>query len=375
MKTGQNLHQDLIEYIRKKGAMPLGKFIDTAMTHERFGYYRSAHSHPLGASGDFITAPEISQMFGEMIAAWIIDLWQQMGRRKIRLIECGPGRGTLMADILRIGQKVPEFHNQVQIRLIETSRALKEIQKDTLEPYRSTVHIQWHESLSQIEAQKGHFCVIIGNEFLDALPIEQLIRRNGIWKQRTIDVDTKDNCTRLCFVEKKMDSDLHGYLPPHARDNEIYEISPQRIEYIKNCFDLIKQSAGAALFIDYGHTQTSPGDTLQAISKHRFSDVLEKAGRSDITAHVDFAALERCIKEAGGACKPVITQRAFLRNIGIEHRACALKEAADQQGKNNAADIQNDLERLIAPAQMGELFKVFCFYSDKNAAGFDPCGF
>ena len=354
-QTGlNNLEMFIAKQIELNGSMPLGEFMSIAMTHPEYGYY--TNSYPIGVDGDFITAPEISQIFGEMIGAWIIDVWIQMGSPELNLIECGAGHGTLMADIMRVGEKVSEFADLVNIYIIETQGNMRGKQKSNLRPYK----VSWYETINKIKADKP--CIIIGNEFLDALPIEQLKRGNNGWQQRFVDFD--GNVFK--FIWKKADKFLLEFLPKKTLSNKIYEISKAQIGFIKKSSSLIEKSSGAALFIDYGHNKSNYGETLQAVKKHKYSDVLKNIGRSDITSHVDFAALKRNIPS--DIISPfIVTQRNFLLSLGIEHRANALITSnADME-----VSIKKQLERLISKDQMGDLFKVMCFYN----CNIKPCGF
>lgn len=362
-----NLQAYLIEQIKNQGPMTLGKFIENTMTHSRFGYYSSKSVHPIGKQGDFVTAPEVSQMFGEMIGTWVIDLWQQMGSDEITLIECGPGRGTLMADILRVARQIPKFTQKVRIRLVETSKSLQEAQKKAVQGYIDPERLSWSASLSE---QKDA-CIIIGNEFLDALPIEQVTRRNGEWFQRTVEFASEEEERVFCFGKQVMDTALLSFLPTHAQDNQVYEISPARIGFIKDCLRIMEKCVGVSLFIDYGHDKTHLGDTLQAVKNHKYTHVLEDVGKSDITSHVDFEPLNKTVREHGSYCEPIVSQGKFLKGLGIEYRARALKAAA----KDKSQDIDIALDRLIGRKQMGDLFKVLCFYSEKNGITLKPSGF
>lgn len=315
--------------------MKLGAFMQRAISE----YYAGAD--PFGEKGDFITAPEISQMFGEMIGIWITDLWMQMGKPNLNIIEFGPGRGTLMTDIARVTSK----SIKAQIYLIETSPSLIEKQKTMLADYAP----RWVSDLSEIE--NANPSIIIGNEFLDALPIEQLMRTDQGWQMRTVEEGV--------FNWINAEDDLKALLPSKTESNEIYELSPARIKAIKQFESFIAEKGGAALFIDYGYTKSHHGDTLQAVKNHKFVDLLEYAGTADITSHVDFDALARAIDLP----KHITNQRLFLMTMGIEHRAAALSKHKD---------VSTDLNRLIANDQMGDLFKVLCFYSDMNIK---PAGF
>ncbi len=349
-----NLEIFIAKQIERNGSMPLGEFMSIAMIHPQYGYY--INSYPIGADGDFITAPEISQIFGEMIGAWVIDVWLQMGSPNINLIECGAGYGTLMADIIRVGVKIPKFVDLVNICIIETQGNMRDKQKSKLSNYT----VSWYDNISEIIANKPS--IIIGNEFLDALPVEQLKLGNNGWQQRFVDFD--GNGFKLIW--KKADKHLLELLPDKTLSNKIYEISKAQIGFIKESSLLIKKLGGAALFIDYGHNKSGYGETLQAVKKHKYSDILKDIGQSDITFHVDFAALKRNIPSYITS-PSIVTQRDFLLSLGIKHRAKALI--------NNNIDmediIKKQLDRLISKDQMGDLFKVMCFYN----GDIKPCGF
>ena len=355
-KTQTDLKKFIVGQIEKSGPMALGTFISHAMVHPEYGYY--TNHDPFGVEGDFTTAPEISQIFGELIGAWVIDIWMQLGKPEFNLIECGPGRGTLMADILRVGRNVPDFTESVHIRLIETQGFLSKKQKQILSEYEPT----WHESISDIDLDKP--CIIIGNEFLDALPIEQLKRDDSGWRQRVVCIEDDKS---LMFEMGEVDDNLLTLLPNRTESRQFYEVSPTRIRFIESCSQMLESIGGAALFIDYGHQKSNYGDTLQAVRNHQFSDVLENVGQSDITSHVDFDSLCRCIQSDQIKKMPINTQRDFLLSLGIEERAKALVKMNPSKEKA----VVQDVDRLIGEDQMGNLFKVMCFYK----GNLKPCGF
>ncbi len=313
--------------------MNLGAFMKRSVEQ----YY--ATRDPFGVEGDFTTAPEISQMFGEMIGIWIVDLWMQMGKPELDIIEFGPGRGTLMADIIRVTTK----ETTINFYFIENSPTLKEKQKTAVP------QAIWVNTLNDIQSKNP--CIIIGNEFLDALPIEQIKRNDKGWQKRRV-LDES-------FDWEKAEDELLILLPQATQSNEIYEVAPERLSIIKQCQNYLTQRTGAALFIDYGHLKSHHGDTLQAIKNHEYVDPLKTAGDADLTAHVDFDALTRILELPNH----LTTQRQFLLNLGIKHRAAALSKKKD---------VSADLLRLIAPDQMGELFKVLCFYKGESIK---PAGF
>ncbi|MBI1301783.1 MAG: SAM-dependent methyltransferase [Alphaproteobacteria bacterium] len=341
------LKQFLIQEIEKNGAISLGAFMAHALSHPLFGYYMTRD--PFGVDGDFTTAPEISQLFGEMIGAWVVDIWTQAGQPEFDLIEFGPGRGTLMLDILRVAQAAPEFLDKARIRLLECSPVLRKIQEKVLQDF----NVEWHNDLSTISGDR--FCLMLGNEFLDALPIEQLKRSTEGWQQRFVDV----KAGALVFVWNAADEELVGMLPNKTESLEIYEVSPARCSFVQECAARVK-NGGAALFIDYGHIKSHHGDTLQAVQRHKFVNVLETVGQADLTAHVDFEALLRRLDKV--YLKSVIPQGKFLQNLGIDYRLNALK----------SKDLVAGYKRLVRSDQMGDLFKVLCFYKgDFVPAGFD----
>lgn len=334
--------EDIIkEHIRKNGPMDIGSFMAMALGHPDHGYYMTRD--PLGRGGDFTTAPEISQMFGELVGAWVADTWIKIGRPSpFILLECGPGRGTLMADMLRATRQVDGFHDAVRIILLETSPILIEKQKEILADYRC----EWIGNIDHATISSSHHpMIVIANEFLDALPVRH---RDGAGKERVIAL--KDD--ELVF----------------EGGADIYEYSPAREMFVKSVVSLLKQRGGAALFIDYGHDNKGvAGDTLQAIKDHKFVSVLDHIGEADLTAHVDFSALAEAAVDIN--IHGPVEQGAFLKRLGIEMRAHILMKAAAIEQRN---DIQSALSRLTSPEQMGRLFKVMALCGDDNIslAGF-----
>ena len=354
-----NLEQILINKIDKAGGIDLGEFISTALIHPEHGYY--SNRDPLGAAGDFTTAPEISQMFGEVVGAWVIDLWMRMGSPKaLNLIECGAGRGTLLADIMRVSSCVGGFVEAVQIHIIEASPLLRKKQRQALDGY----DVKWHENISDVSVDNS--CIILGNEFLDALPIEQVKRGEDGWQQRIITIDSG----AFKYGWRKADKALLEMLPTKTESNQIYEVSPARNGFIDDCAKLLNKNGGAALFIDYGYIRLHYCDTLQSMKSHEFVDVLQDIGACDITSHIDFDALSKHASNQGVSVEQIITQRKFLLSLGIGARHSALKNVAESEAV--AIDLDQGLKRLIATDQMGDLFKVMCFHSSINIT---PAGY
>jgi SAM-dependent MidA family methyltransferase len=300
----------------------------------------------LGRGGDFITAPEISQLFGEMIGIWAMEHWIRLGQPStIHLVECGAGRGTLMADLLRLAQVQPEFLKAVSIHLVEISPTLQAKQAETLKNYSLT----WHDSLANIPQDAP--ILVIGNEFLDALPIRQFMLRDGQWFERMVGGNDKKRLEFLLSPSpyaNALSLSLKGE-GLREREGKIFESSFIRENFITDMSQRIKTQTGAGLMIDYGHLVSGFGDTFQAIINHQFCSVLENCGQADLTSHVDFSVLKK-IAEDSGVTVTCETQADFLKRMGIVPRA--------EQLIKKSASIENGFHRLIDDDKMGRLFKV-----------------
>ena len=346
------LEAEIRRIIETDGPISVADYMRLCLGHPQHGYYVTRD--PLGARGDFITAPEVSQMFGELVGAWAAAVWRQMGApRELRLIELGPGRGTLMADALRAAKAMPEFADALSVHLVEMSPALREAQQAKLGA------VTWH---SQIEDVPEGPCITIANEFVDALPVDQLVKGRDGWHMRMVGV-VDDH---LAFVVSP--DALPGRTEIEAPSGAILESRHDRP--VALLARRIAGHGGAALVIDYGHAATGFGDTLQAVRGHRYADPLAGPGESDLTTQVDFAALARTARREGAQAHGPIPQGEFLRRLGIAQRATRLKQTATPQ---QAADIDSALARLTAADQMGELFKVLAIADPKLGAlpGFD----
>lgn len=341
------------QHITQHGPMDVGTFMSLALGHPQHGYYMK--QDPFGAAGDFTTAPEISQMFGEMVGAWMADIWIQMGSPDdFILLECGPGRGTLMRDMMRATAAAKGFHEACNIHLLEMSPVLKDAQDEALKDYG----VIWHDTLESVPAHKP--LIVIGNEFLDALPFRQLMWGDGQWHERVIGLEGE----QLTFGLRAASPDLVAHAPVMANDGDIYEVAPVRQNFVHQVSQRLEAQGGAALFIDYGHMKSGIGDTFQALYKHEYVDVLSHIGDADLTAHVDFESLMEEAHAIGA-----VEQGIFLKRLGIEHRAQMLSQKASAQ---QAKDIQSALHRLTHPDEMGTLFKVIGFCSNEHIS---PAGF
>jgi NADH dehydrogenase [ubiquinone] 1 alpha subcomplex assembly factor 7 len=333
----------LIERIRMAGPLTVADYMQAALTDPLHGYYTTRD--PLGAAGDFITAPEISQIFGELIGLWIADCWDAMGRpRRLKIVELGPGRGTLMADVLRTLKVAPAMLPDPW--LIETSPVLREAQ-------RSRVEASWAESLDDVPPGP---MVLIANEFLDALPIRQFSRAADGWRERLVTAAADGSRLEwtLGGALSRRDAGL-----PHALESadegSMAETSPAALALVRGVAARLVQGGGAALFVDYGTTTSREGDSLQAVRGHQYQDPLEAPGEVDLTAHVDFAALAEEARDAGAVVHGPAPQSLFLEAMGVFVRAQVLKRGATPA---QARDVDLAVHRLTAPDQMGSLFKV-----------------
>ena len=329
--------------LAKGGAMTVERFMQLALADPQYGYYMTRD--PFGTAGDFTTAPEISQMFGELIGLWAAEVWISMGRpNPVRLIELGPGRGTLMSDALRAARVVPEFRAALDVTLIETSPPLAQIQYEAL--LTAGAPIAWRGSFA--EAPDGP-AIILANEFLDALPVRQFERRGGQWRERVVRLD---DAGELAFgVAEKPEP----YLNIEGDDGSVIEVSAVAHLFMFELAARLAKQGGAALFLDYGRTVSGFANTLQALRAHTPVSPLTEPGECDLTAHVDFAAMARSARAAGAAVHGPIDQGDFLRALGVDVRARALVE----RSPGRADEIEAARRRLVGKGdnEMGALFK------------------
>lgn len=359
----------IIETIRSRGAdghMDLGEYMALCLGHPEHGYYMTRD--PFGKGGDFTTAPEISQMFGEMIGAWLADTWMNMGEpSNVILLECGAGRGTLMADAMRATKQVAGFHEAVQLHLLEISPVLKLAQQDALKGYDAT----WHSDIESVPTDSP--LLILGNEFLDALPVRQLVFTDAGWQEKVIKIDINDT---LRLYEIEADSKVKTLIPPMLIPSKIgghLEVSLEQNDFISKISKIVLKQGGNAIFLDYGFIHNVAGDTLQAVKNHSYCDVLDSPGEVDLTAHVNFARLSQQLMEENLTVHGPVSQGEFLKRLGITVRAEDLRRVATDKQR---VEIDVALKRLTGDktkdGEMGTLFKVIAFSSDPaiNLAGF-----
>ena len=387
------LEVEIRRLIEVAGPMPVADYMRICLTHPHLGYYTT--QDPIGARGDFITAPEISQMFGELIGLWMAAVWQQMGTpENVRVVELGPGRGTLMVDALRAAKTVRNFYTAIVLHLVEISPKLQALQQQKLEILGEPV--LWHSTLTDVPAGPA---IIIANEFVDALPVHQAVKQAGGWFERMVEI-APDGELRIGVAPNALPH-FEATLPRELRQAPEGSIYEWRSDHIALELGRRARSDCVALIVDYGHVRQGLGETLQAVAGHSYSDPLRRPGEVDLTAHVDFAGLAQHGEIMGGRIHGPVTQRDFLMRLGIERRAAVLKghtpdksaaidrrlEAADRNRPERhgrivqgAGDRRPEIRRPAGlrsiehdpekPAP--DLIRGGCRFSEKHTLGLDP---
>jgi SAM-dependent MidA family methyltransferase len=353
MEETTPLETEIRRRIAAAGPMPVAEFMALCLTHPIHGYYVTRD--PLGERGDFVTSPEISQMFGELIGLWMAAVWKQMGEpANVRVVELGPGRGTMMADALRAIKVMPAFRDALVLHLVEISPALQGEQEKRLE--QIPVPMFWHAALREVPAGPA---IIVANEFFDALPVHQAVKNAGGWHERQVAIDDSERLIFTAAAEAL--AQFERLLPDRVRaaaEGAIFEWRSDAVAM--EIGRRIAREGGAALVIDYGHAQSAPGETLQAVGRHVYVSPLAAPGTVDLTAHVDFQALARAVEAMGAIAYGPVDQADFLRRLGIETRAAKLKASAPPA---TAAKIDAALARLTGHGRtgMGTLFKAAAY--------------
>jgi NADH dehydrogenase [ubiquinone] 1 alpha subcomplex assembly factor 7 len=335
--------------IKSSGPMPVWRYMQLCLMHPKHGYYVSRD--PLGREGDFITAPEVSQMFGELLGLWAASVWKAIDSPPLlRLIEIGPGRGTMMADALRALRVLPPLYQALSIHLVEVNPVLRDKQKATLSSSRN---INWHDSIDDVPDGPS---VIFANEYFDVLPIHQAVKGENGWHERTVELDDRGRLAFGMAAEPIPRFDV--LLPAWVRAAPVGAVFEWRPDAeIMKIASRVRDQEGATLIIDYGHLRSDAGDTFQAISRHSFADPLKDPGQADVTAHVDFQALVRASEDLGARVHGPVPQGDFLKRLGIENRAVSLMAKATNEASQ---DIASALKRLVGGGRggMGQMFKV-----------------
>jgi SAM-dependent MidA family methyltransferase len=344
----------LRDRIAREGSISVHDYMEACLGDRSSGYY--ATRAPIGEAGDFITAPEISQIFGELIGVWCIAIWQAMGAPRSPIVaELGPGRGTLMADAFRVFRSAPEFLARVSVALIETSPALEAVQRETL--HASPAPREWYAALEDVPPGP---LILIANEFIDALPLRQFVRQSGEWRERTVTITERGALGFGAGAPAERDA-----LPPwiggtEAAEGAIVETRPAATKFIATLAARAKDAPVAALIADYGPARSGIGDTLQAVRRHRFADPLAAQGETDLTAHVDFAGLKETARAAGLAAFGPMPQGQFLLKLGLEARLDRLSRDSTPEQREA---LLSGAARLADPNQMGALFKMLALQS------------
>ncbi len=335
--------------IKSSGPMPVWRYMQLCLTHPQYGYYVSRD--PLGREGDFTTSPEVSQMFGELLGLWAASVWRSIDSPPLlRLVELGPGRGTMMADALRALRVLPPLYQAIHVHLVEVNPVLRHKQREALSGVRN---IQWHASLDEVPDGPA---VILANEYFDVLPIHQAVKVEDGWHERVVVLDESGELTFSTAAEPIPRFDV--LLPPLLRaapNGAVFEWRPDA--EIMKLASRVRDQGGAALIVDYGHLRSDAGDTFQAIARHSFADPLANPGDADVTAHVDFQALARGAEDVGARVHGPVTQGEFLQRLGIETRAATLMTKATPEVSEGIAGA---LKRLTGGGRggMGSMFKV-----------------
>ncbi len=349
-----SLEKHLKGLIAYDGPISVERYMGLCLAH----YYGSRD--PLGQRGDFVTAPEISQMFGELVGLWMADVWMTMGcPSPVRWVEFGPGRGTLTMDALRALRTTPDLMRALSVELIETSPALRQKQRETLKPFiRAGLSVRWHESLDEVPSGP---CLAVANEFFDALPVRQFVAAADGWRERMVGL--RDG--QLVFgLAPEPNCSLP--LPAIGEPETILEWPGIGLSMAADMAGRLAENGGVALIIDYGYWGYKTGDTLQALRAHAFADPLAQPGEADLTTHVDFRHLAQAAQDKGALAHGVSGQGEFLMALGIIIRAAHLKRSASP---GEAAAIDAALARLTGPhpGGMGDLFKVLAI-ADRTLA-------
>ncbi len=339
--------------IKNNFEISLDKFINYALYNKKRGYYMQ--KNPFGRRGDFITAPNISRMFSEMIAIWILGFWENLENpKKINLVELGAGNGEMMKVLLETFKRFPVFFKSCNILIHEKSLRLKKIQKNKLDKDK----IIWINDLKEI---KKFPTIFIANEFFDAMAIKQFTKKKDLWFERYVNFKSKK---KAFFVEKNFNMKKFekkiGY--KISKNQKFIEYSLIGVSYLKKIADIIKKNSGGLLIIDYGYMEKKMKNTLKSILNHKHSNVLENIGKTDITHNINFYLFKKIIDQLGGLKDLITTQGSFLVKLGIKNRAEIISQ---NQSFSKKADIYYRLKRLIDDKEMGNLFKVM-FIKKKN---------
>ncbi len=340
--------------IKKNNLLSLDKFIEESLYKKKIGYYMK--NNPFGKEGDFITAPNISILFSEMIAVWLISFWENLKcPKQFNLIELGAGNGEMMKLLIKTFDRFPKFKSACCVNILERSRLLKKLQKNNLD----NKNIKWLNNLNELNDLPTIF---IANEFFDALPIKQFTKKKNKWYEKYVkfNKNKKTEYLDLPFDMKKFEKKIKFKI---SYKQKFIEYSPLAINYLKYITKKIKNNNGGILIIDYGYINKEISNSLQAVSKHKYCDVLDNFQNSDITYSISFNLINQIIKKFGSFYTVITTQKKFLTKLGILQRAEIITKNISFSKK---ADIYFRIKRLIGDNQMGNLFKIMFITNKKN---------
>ena len=340
--------------LKKNLNLSLDQFINNSLYDKKSGYYMK--KNPFGKKGDFITAPNISRLFSEMISVWTIAFWQSLGSpKKFNLIELGAGNGEMMKDIIETSQNFPNFFNSCNFMIHEKSPSLIKIQKKKLKKNKIT----WIDQISKI----SNFPILfLANEFFDAIAIKQFVKKKDLWFEKFVKFESNkkafffDKQTNIKNIEKKINLTI-------SKNQNFIEYSELGLNYLKKISKIIKKNTGSLLLIDYGYTDKLMKNTLQGVSKHKFANILDDIGNTDITHHLNFDFYKKFINKIGGLDSELTSQKEFLLKMGIKQRAEIISQ---NQNFTKKAEIYYRLKRLIDEKEMGNLFKVMLIKNKKS---------
>ena len=336
----------IINILKEKKSIPLDQFINISLYDKKFGYYMK--NNPFGKKGDFITSPQVSNLFGEMLAVWCVAFWKNIGSpNKITLVELGPGDGSLCENLLNAFSKFEKFYNSLEINLLEISEKLKKIQKSKVNNNK----VKWIKNISEINSGPTIF---LGNEFFDSLPIKQLLIKKKLYFEKHV---TLSKNKKLKFFHKKANKNLVREIKKLnlTSESKIIEYPIKAIEFLQIIAKKINKHDGCLLMIDYGYTKNRNGNTLQSVKKHKYIDVFYKPGNSDITSLINFNLFQKVLNKNKLDVKKIASQGEFLQKIGILERANILAKKMTFREK---ANLFYRLKRLLDSKEMGNLFKV-----------------
>lgn len=358
-----SFEERLRRLILEHGPISVARYMALALAHPAAGYYPTRD--PIGAAGDFVTAPEVSQLFGELIGLAVVSYWLELGRpERVALAELGPGRGTLMADMMRASRVVPAFTAAATVHLMETSPVLRERQAAALQG----LPVFWHDTIDGLPGDRP--LLLVANEFLDALPVRQFVRRAARWHERLVGVDEEGSLRFVVARHATPFPEAVAGVTGDAPEGTVLELGPARQALMETIARRVVEQSGVAILIDYGSAPEAPmADTFRAVRRHAAVDPLQAPGQADLSAHVDFQVAAEAARSAGAQTYGPLPQGGYLERLGVGQRLERLLRNATPAQQ---AELKSGHRRLVAPEAMGELFKVLAITAPGGPV---PAGF